>query len=51
MKNYIQLGKKLTIELVLDDIVEDLEKEEDKVIISMICKQEPWCRERLKRYD
>lgn len=39
----------VSIELVLDNIVEDLEKEEDKVVISMICKQEPRCRERLKK--
>ena len=39
----------LTIKLVLYDVVEDLQKIEDKIVIVWLCKQEPWSGERLGR--
>ena len=41
----------LTIELVLDDVVEDLEEEEDKVVIGGAGEEEPGGGERLQEVE
>ena len=33
----------LTIKLVLDDIVEDLQEVEHQVVVGWFSKEEPWC--------
>ena len=37
----------LTIELVLDDVVEDLEEEEHEVVVGGVGEQKPWRGESL----
>ena len=36
---------RLTVKLVLDDVVEDLQEIEDQVVVAGLGKEEPWSRE------
>ena len=49
MFNKIQKQRALTVELILNDVVEDLQEEEDEVVICVISEQEPRGGERLER--
>lgn len=38
-----------TVKLVLDDIIESFQQKENKMVISAVCKQKPWCWKSLKK--